>query len=186
MGIADARPRDAVTGLASALALAVVFAAAGGRIPPRWLPNASDRVITTIPHVNVAISVAAILTILSGWRAIRRGDIRRHKRAMVGATLLFAAFLVLYLYRLVLLGGPADFDGPAHVYRFVYLPVLTVHIVLAVIAVPLVFDALALASTTPVGRLGRTRHPRIGRVAATLWIVAFALGIVVYLLLYWL
>jgi putative membrane protein len=96
---------------------------------------------------------------------------------------LFVTFLTLYLYRVSLL-GPAPFPGPAVVERFVYLPILAIHVSLAIICVPLLYYVLLLALTRPVEALSETNHPRVGRVAASLWMVSFALGIVVYLLSY--
>ena len=43
---------------------------------------------------------------------------------------------------------------------------------------------LTLAATRPIADLFDTAHKRIGRVAAALWLVSFALGVVVYVLLY--
>jgi putative membrane protein len=55
---------------------------------------------------------------------------------------------------------------------------------LAMVAIPLVYYALLLAGTRPVSEIYDTKHARVGRLAATLWVVSFALGIVVYLMLY--
>ncbi|WP_114576175.1 DUF420 domain-containing protein [Saliphagus sp. LR7] len=173
-----------LTAVLSVASLAVVFAAAGGRIPPSAVPGAPSWVLEAIPHVNAAISLTAIGTIAAGWRAIRAGRIDRHRAAMVASFLLFVAFLGLYLYRLVALGGPASFPGPAAVERFVYLPVLAVHILLAVVCIPLLYYVLLLAATRPAAELPATRHAAVGRVAATLWLVSFALGVVVYTMLY--
>lgn len=165
--------------------IALVLAAAGGYVPAGWLPRAPDTVIAWIPHVNVLLSLFAIATIAYGWWTIRAGNITQHRRVMLIATGLFASFLGLYLYRLIILGGPVGFDGDPAIYRYVYLPVLTLHIGLAMICIPLLFDALALGLTVPHPDLPTTRHPRVGRVAAVLWITSFVLGIFVYLLLYW-
>ncbi|MCU4925599.1 DUF420 domain-containing protein [Halobacteria archaeon AArc-dxtr1] len=180
-------PRARVRSLTIALSvvsLALVFAAAGGRIPASTVPDAPAWLLEAIPHINVAISVTAIVTILFGWRAIRRGRIDRHRIAMLAAFGLFVAFLTLYLYRLIALGGPEPFPGPDAVYRFVYLPTLAVHIALAVVCIPLLYYALLLAASRPVAELPRTPHARVGRLAASLWLVSFSLGIVVYLLLH--
>lgn len=69
-------------------------------------------------------------------------------------------------------------------YQFVYLPLLAVHIFLAVVCVPLVYYALLLASAYSPAELRQTSHGRIGRYAATLWLVSFSLGIAVYVLLH--
>lgn len=170
-----------LTGLLTVVSLALVFGAVFGALP--GLPRAPDPVLAAIPHVNAAVSVLAIGTIASGWRAIRRDDVDRHRAAMLLSLALFAAFLALYLYRVSLL-GPSEFAGPDAVYQFVYLPVLAVHVLLAVVCIPLLYYVLLLALTRPVSELPRTNHRRVGRVAASLWLVSFTLGTVVYLLLY--
>jgi putative membrane protein len=96
---------------------------------------------------------------------------------------LFATFLVLYLYRVSLL-GPTDFPGPAAVEQFVYLPLLGVHVLLAIVCVPLLYYVLLVAATRPVSEVYGSLHPRVGRVAASLWLVSFTLGVVVYTMLY--
>ncbi|MGQ4554996.1 DUF420 domain-containing protein [Halobellus sp. GM3] len=180
------RARNHVPELAAALsavALAAVFSAVLGVVPAAALPRAPASVVNAIPHVNAAISTVAIATILLGVRSIRRGDVGRHRAMMLLSLGLFAAFLVLYLYRIVL-RGPTEFPGPEAVYSLVYLPTLTVHIVLAVVCIPLLFYALLFALTRPVTAISQTPHGRVGRVAASLWLLSFVLGNVVYALLY--
>ncbi|MBX0285116.1 DUF420 domain-containing protein [Halomicroarcula sp. F28] len=173
----------ALTGILTVVSLALVFGAVGGAIPSALLPRAPDSVLGAIPTVNAVISAAAIGTIVAGIRAIRRGDVERHRRLMVATFGLFVAFLVLYLYRVTLL-GPTDFAGPAVVETYVYFPLLAIHILLAIVAIPAVYYTLLLAASYPVSELSRTNHPRAGKVAATLWLISFSLGIVVYLMLY--
>ncbi|QCS41921.1 DUF420 domain-containing protein [Natrinema versiforme] len=180
-------PRERVrllTGVLSVVSLAVVFAAAGGRIPPSSVPAAPEWVIDVIPLVNAVISAVAIGTITVGWRAIRRGRIERHRVTMLASFGLFAGFLALYLYRLTVTGGPQPFPGPDAVYQFVYLPLLAIHIFLAIVCIPLLYYVLLLAASRPVTEIPQTSHARIGRVAATLWLISFSLGIVVFVLLH--
>ncbi|WP_226479988.1 DUF420 domain-containing protein [Natrinema amylolyticum] len=180
-------PRERVrllTGVLSVVSLAVVFAAAGGRIPSSSVPAAPEWVLETIPLVNAVLSATAIGTIAVGWRAIRRGRIERHRVAMIASFGLFVAFLALYLYRLTVTGGPQPFPGPDQVYQFVYLPLLAIHIFLAIVCIPLLYYVLLLALSRPIAELPDTSHARIGRVAATLWLISFSLGIVVFVLLH--
>lgn len=172
-----------LTGLLSLVSLALVFGAVLGVLPVGALPRAPDAVLAAIPHVNAGISVVAIVVISAGWRWIRQGAVRRHRWAMVAGFLLFGAFLALYLYK-VSLTGPTAFEGPGWVRTFVYYPVLAVHVLLAVVCVPLLFYVLLLALTRPVAEIPLTDHPRFGRVTAVLWLVSFGLGTVVYALLY--
>ncbi|WP_049903470.1 DUF420 domain-containing protein [Halococcus agarilyticus] len=182
----ELRARDhvpALTGLLSAISLALVFGAVLGALPAGTLPRAPAEVVDAIPHVNAVLSLVAIGTITTAWRAIRRGDVQRHRALMLTSLVLFVAFLACYLYK-VALEGPAAFPGPGTIYRFVYLPTLAIHIALAIVCVPLLYYVLLLALTRPTAELPQTNHRRVGRVAASLWLVSFALGVVVYAMLY--
>lgn len=172
-----------LTAVLSAASIALVVGAVRGAVPASALPLAPASFLHAIPTLNAALSLAAIGSISVGWRWIRRGDVEKHRAAMGTSTLLFATFLVLYLYRIVV-EGTTHFAGPDAVYTYVYLPVLVVHMGLAVVCIPLVYYALLLAGTRDVREIPATDHARVGRVAASLWLVSFALGVVVYLLLY--
>jgi putative membrane protein len=166
----------------SVVSIALVFAAALGVVPSDLLPR-SATLVAVAPHVNAVVSVVAVVTILVGWRAIRRGNVRRHRTAMIVAFGLFLAFLVLYFYK-VILAGPKEFAGPDAVFTYVYLPILAVHVLLAMATLPLLYYVLLVAATRPVSAIPETPHPRVGRLAATMWIVSFVLGLVVYAMAY--
>lgn len=172
-----------VSAVLSVVALGLVFAAVLGMLPVGALPRASDAFLAAIPSINAVVALTAIVTISLGLRWARQHDIQRHRVAMSASALLFASFLALYLYRLSLV-GTTEFPGPETVYQFVYLPVLAIHMVLAIVCVPLVIYALVLATVHPIQDLARTHHPRVGRIAAPLWLISFTLGVVVYLLLH--
>jgi putative membrane protein len=181
-----ARARENVPALAALLtvvSLGLVFGAALRVIPSSLLPQASEATLSAVPHVNAAVSTVAVVTIVAGVLSARRGDYRRHRALMGTSLVLFAVFLALYLYK-VILAGPAPFPGPETVYRFVYLPTLAVHVLLAVVCVPLLYYVALLAATRPVSEVFGTRHRRVGRVAASLWLVSFVLGNAVYAMLY--
>lgn len=172
-----------LTAVLSILSLAAVFSAVFGMIPTSILPRAPPAAVDAIPHVNAVLSTAALVTIPLAVRAIRRGHVGRHRALMTTTLGLFAGFLVLYLYR-ISLRGPSTFGGPDAVYRFVYLPTLGIHILLAIACIPLLYYVVLLALTRPVSAIRESLHPRVGRVAASLWFVSFLLGDVVYALLY--
>jgi putative membrane protein len=171
----------AVTGLLTVVSLALVFGAVLGAFPP--LPRAPDTVLEAIPTANALISAVAIGTIVTGWRAIRRGNVRRHRRLMLTSLALFVTFLALYLYRVSLV-GTTSFGGPEVVYRFVFLPFLAIHMLLAIVCIPLLYYAVLIGLTHPVGRIRETRHRQVGRIAAPLWLVSFSMGIAVWAMLY--
>jgi len=171
-----------LTALLTAGSLALVFGAALQLLPVGRLPR-PDGLLAAIPHVNAVLSLLAIGTITTGVRAIRRGNVRRHRALMVSSFGLFALFLLLYLYR-VAIHGPTEFGGPAVVETYVYHPVLFVHIALAIVCVPFVFYALLVAGTRPVAEIYESSHRRAGRVASTLWLVSFTMGLAIYAMLY--
>jgi putative membrane protein len=172
----------ALTAVLTAVSLALVFGAALQLLPVAALPRLGG-LLTAIPHVNAVLSGAAIGTVLAGVRAIRRGNVRRHRLYMLTSFGLFALFLTLYLYRVALL-GPTGFPGPETIRTFVYLPVLFVHVALAVVCVPFVFYALLVAGTRPVSAIYETNHRLAGRIAAGLWLISFAMGLLIYAMLY--
>lgn len=179
----DARNRvRELTALLSVISLALVFGTAGGFVPEDLLPRVGA-LVAVIPHLNAVLSATALVTIAYGIRAIKQGDVETHRNAMGATTLLFLGFLALYLYRIAL-EGPSEFPGPETLYQFVYLPLLGIHILLAIVSIPLVYYVLLVAVTRPVAAIRESPHPEVGRVAATLWFVSFALGILVYLMLY--
>lgn len=172
----------AITGLLSVISLALVFGAALRAIPSSVVPP-FDPLITIVPHLNAIISLTAIVTISMGWYWIRQGEIRNHRVAMTTSVVLFALFLVLYLYRLIH-EGPTEFPGPAAIRSSVYLPLLAIHILLAIVCIPLLYYVLLLALTRPVSEIYESNHRRVARIAGPLWLISFALGVVVYALLY--
>jgi putative membrane protein len=171
----------AVAGLLTVVSLALVFAAALRVIPESLLPR-SSALIAAVPHVNAVLSLLAIGTISAGVYFVRDGQLRRHRAAMGTSFLLFATFLTLDLYR-VSIEGPTPFPGSG-LAETAYYGVLAVHVLLAIVCVPLVYYVLLLAATRPIAEVFDTSHARVGRAAASLWLVSFALGLVVYVTLY--
>lgn len=172
----------ALTAVLTVVSLALVFGAALQLLPVAALPSL-ESLLEVIPHVNAVVSVVAIGTIATGVRAIRRGAVARHRRFMLLSFGLFALFLALYLYRVAVL-GPTSFPGPTVIRTYVYYPFLLVHIAFAIVCIPFVFYALLTAGTRPVADIYDTRHRTAGRVAATLWVVSFSMGIAIYAMLY--
>lgn len=150
--------------------------------PPPSLPPAVARLVALAPHFIAVINAAALICLRMGWRAIRNGNVAVHRRYMLSAATLISAFLVLYVTR-VALGGTKAFPGPAAVRAYLYLPMLAVHILLSILSVPPVIYNVLVGLTRSPADVGRTAHPRVGRVAVALWSLSLFLGVGVYLLL---
>jgi len=61
---------------------------------------------------------------------------------------------------------------------------LAIHILLSIISVPVVLYAIVLGIThTPQELREQTPHRRVGRIAASAWVLSLTLGVVAYVLL---
>lgn len=166
----------------SVVSIALVFAAARQAIPGSVLPGAPAWLLDAIPHVNAVLSTIAIACIVLGVREARSRRFETHRRYMLAAFGLFVAFLALYLWK-VALKGPQPFPGSG-AFELAYLGILAVHILLAVVCIPLLYYVLLLAWTHSIAEIPETNHRRVAKVAAPLWLISFVLGNVVYVLLY--
>ena len=184
MATADARRRLRENTLGATIFLTVVgYALVIGTflLDVPIYPELTEAQVNLLTHLIAVINLAATALLVLGWYWIRAGEVDRHRLAMVGAFALILLFLVVYLVR-VGGGGEKLFEGPELV-RYAYLVMLAVHIVLSIVAVPVVLYALILGLTHTPTELRRTAHARIGRIAAATWILSLVLGVVTYLML---
>jgi hypothetical protein len=72
------------------------------------------------------------------------------------------------------------YAGPV---RIAYLAMLAVHVLLSVVAVPVVLYPVVLGLTHSPTELRETAHARIGRIAVVSWSLSLFLGIVTYAML---
>ncbi len=127
--------------------------------------------------INAGLNLTSTVLLLAGFGYIRRREIRKHRRCMIGAVTASALFLVLYLLRFSLT-GTHTFEGPEMVRR-IYLVVLFSHMVLAAAVVPLVLRLLHLL------RHRRFKaHRRLARWTFPIWLYVSVTGLFVYLMLY--
>lgn len=173
-----ARPL-AVTAVLSAVGYVLVTGALYGFLP--LFPPLSRATVDLFGHLIAGINLLALSALLVGWRFIRRGEVEKHRAAMLTAFSLIVVFLVLYLWKT---GGGFEkailATGPVKV---AYLIMLGIHIALSVVAVPVVLYAVVLALTHTPAELRETHHARVGRIAVAAWSLSLALGVVTYVLL---
>ncbi len=128
-------------------------------------------------YLNEAFMLSSVGTLIYGWSRIRRGQVERHRRAMLTTATLASGFFISYVVKSLVFGdtnfgGPKSLAGP-------YLDFLQVHVVLATLAA--VFGVITLRFAL---RANFARHRRIAPWTATMWLVAAGTGLVVFLLLY--
>lgn len=133
--------------------------------------------VSILPSLNALLNATAGLLLVAGLVAIKRGRIDTHRRFMVGAFIVSAAFLVSYvIYHAQ--AGSKPFPGSGWI-RTVYFAILVPHIILAAVVLP-------LAIVTLWRGLARSdvRHRRIARITLPIWLFVSVSGVLVYLMLY--
>lgn len=171
----------AVTLVLSVVGYTLVVGTFLGVVPGAIFPDLSLQQVNRLSDAIAVVNTLATLSLIAGWRWIRRGEVKKHATAMASAFGLILVFLVLYLTKIGG-GGTKEFVGPTLVY-YVYLAMLAIHIVLSIVSVPVVLYAIVLGVTHTPAELRDTAHARVGRIAAGAWILSLSLGVVTYLLL---
>lgn len=133
--------------------------------------------LNDLPAVNATLNSIAFVLLVTGRLFIRNGNVEAHKRCMISAFIVSAAFLTTYLtYRL--LGEDKKFGGTGWI-RPVYFFVLFSHVALAAMVPVLATWTLFL------GLKGRVeKHRRLARVTFPIWVYVSVTGVAVYLLLF--
>jgi len=133
--------------------------------------------ISDLPLVNASLNATSAILLTSGYVLIRRGDIRRHKVAMISACVVSTFFLISYvIYHANAGSKPFPGRGPI---RLVYFTILITHVVLAATSVP-----LALVTLVRALRARFDAHIRIARWTLPIWLYVSVTGVIVYLMLY--
>jgi putative membrane protein len=129
-----------------------------------------------LPALNALFNGLSATALLIGYTFIRARRIQAHRAAMITAFAFSTLFLVSYILHHALHG---DVRYPAHAaLRSVYLPLLASHILLAIIALPLVLVTFFFSLT---GRI--PQHRRVARWTFPLWLYVSITGVVTYVML---
>jgi putative membrane protein len=128
-----------------------------------------------LTHVLAVLNAATIIVLIYGYSRIRAKDRAGHRRAMLVAIAIGAAFLAVYLVYHAF-AGLAKFGGEGPI-RPIYFTLLAVHVamafVVAVLAPLTVYNALK-------GRF--SVHRRFAKVTYPLWLFVAVSGLVVYVM----
>jgi putative membrane protein len=129
-----------------------------------------------LPALNAVFNCLSATALLIGFTFIRARRIPAHRASMLTAFAFSTLFLVSYIAHHALHG---DVRYPVHAaLRSVYLPLLASHIVLAVIALPMVLATFFFSLT---GRF--PQHRKIARWTFPLWLYVSVTGVVTYVML---
>ncbi|MCD2202184.1 DUF420 domain-containing protein [Halobacterium sp. KA-6] len=184
---ARANPRR-VTVVLSVVGYALVAAAFSGIVP--LFPPLSDETVLLFSDAIAVVNTLALTSLLVGAAFIKRGDVRKHRAAMLTAFALICVFLVLYLWKVgggfeksIVIEEGQFLAQYAGIVEPLYLLMLAIHIGLSVVAVPVVLYAITLGLTHSPAELRETSHAKYGRIAVTAWSLSLFLGVVTYWML---
>lgn len=133
--------------------------------------------VSQLPTVNALLNSLATVLLIWGYVLIKQRREQAHKRMMLSAFGVSAAFLVCYvIYHLQ--AGHVAFGGPPGV-RTVYFAILISHIILAALV-----PVLALVTIYLGLKDRRVAHRRIARWTLPIWLYVSVTGVVIYIMLY--
>jgi putative membrane protein len=134
--------------------------------------------ISDLPTLNATLNGIATVLLITAYVLIKRGHRDAHKKAMLGAIAVSAAFLTSYVVYHYNIGGPKQFAGEGAI-RIVYYVILATHVPLAMLVLP-----FALITATRGLRSQFDKHVRIARWTFPLWLYVSVTGVLIYLMLY--
>ena len=133
--------------------------------------------VADLPTLNAILNLTSAVLLSAGGYFIYKRRIEAHKKCMIAALFVSAAFLTSYLiyhYH----AGSVPFGGHGWL-RPVYFFILITHIILAVVILPMVLRTAFLGL-----RSRFDKHVAIARWTFPLWMYVSVTGVVVYLMLY--
>lgn len=130
--------------------------------------------LRSLPFVNAVLNALATIALVIGFFCIRSRKVLAHKRAMFSAFFFSTIFLVSYLVNFTL-HGETKFDRLNHWWP-IYWKLLASHIVLSVVALPMILITFFLSLT---GRF--PAHRRLARWTFPVWLYVSLTGVIVYL-----
>jgi uncharacterized membrane protein YozB (DUF420 family) len=135
--------------------------------------------VSDLPAVNASLNATAAVLLTAGFLFIKQRQVTLHRLCMGTAFAVSVVFLMTYvLHKILIHGVHTPFGGEGAIRTFYYV-MLTSHIILAIVIVPLVLVTLRHAVA---GRFDR--HRAWARWTFPLWYYVSVTGVLVYFFLY--
>ncbi|SDT95947.1 putative membrane protein [Verrucomicrobium sp. GAS474] len=138
--------------------------------------DADGTELVFLPTLNAILNSLAAVALVVGFVKIKAGKIAAHRAAMLSAFVFSSLFLVSYILNHHL-HGDAIFQGQGGIRR-VYFPILITHILLSVVALPMILITFFLSLT---GRF--PTHKKLARWTFPVWLYVSVTGVVVVAML---
>jgi putative membrane protein len=132
--------------------------------------------LTFLPALNAVFNGLSATALLIGFTFIRARRVAAHRSSMLTAFVFSSLFLIGYIAHHALHG---DVRYPAHAaFRTTYLWLLGTHIVLAIVALPLILITFFLSLT---GRI--PMHRKVASWTFPIWLYVSVTGVITYVML---
>lgn len=138
--------------------------------------DVTGKELTFLPALNAVLNACAASAIVTGYVFIRSHRIQEHRRAMIAAFAFSTLFLVSYIGNYAL-HGESHYPGHS-LLRTVYLLILVSHILLSMVALPLVLITFFFSLT---GRI--SIHRKVARWTFPIWLYVSVTGVIVFAML---
>ncbi len=126
-----------------------------------------------LPRLHALLNGLSAVALGAGLYFIKHKNVRAHRASMLAAFGFSSLFLVSYIVNHAL-RGDTHFPNVGTA-RTVYLSILTSHILLSIVALPLVLTTLFFALSDRF-----TMHRRLARVTFPIWLYVSVTGVVVF------
>jgi uncharacterized membrane protein YozB (DUF420 family) len=135
--------------------------------------------VSDLPALNAGLNALATVLLLAGFVAIKAERKILHRNCMASAFVVSCVFLITYVTHKILVHGIHTPFGGVGALRAFYYGMLTSHIILAIVIVPLVIVTIrhALAARWE-------NHRAWARITFPLWLYVSVTGVLVYFMLY--
>jgi putative membrane protein len=140
-------------------------------------PQAFATRLLFLPALDALLNGLAAICLLIGFFFITRRNIRAHRRSMITAFVFSSLFLVCYVVNHAL-HGDTLYQGHGTL-RTVYFSILASHIVLCIIALPIVLITFFFSLS---GRF--PQHKKIARFTLPIWLYVSVTGVIVFAMLH--
>ncbi len=132
--------------------------------------------LSFLPALDAVLNGLSATALLLGYRYVHAHRVKAHRAAMITAFAFSTVFLVCYIGNYAL-HGESHYPGHS-ILRVVYLTILVSHVLLSMVALPLVLVTFFFSLT---GRI--PTHRRVARWTFPIWLYVSVTGVIVYAML---
>lgn len=132
--------------------------------------------MTYLPPIYAFINGITAMLLILGIYAIKNGNRKRHQNLMQAAIACSVVFLIMYVvYHMTT--DNTSFGGEG-IISYVYYFILTTHIILSIVVIPLVLITYVKALSERFDK-----HKKMAKITFPIWLYVAVSGVIVYLMI---